>query len=297
LYIFCVHASPIRVAAHGQIPMSEESAVGSRAQSTTGPVPAPAATTLVTGAGRGIGRAVALDLAAGTSQRLLLASKTQSALRTAEACNEVRPGAARGFSWDLTRPDAAQGQVFDALAASPGPIGLVHAAGVLGPTGPFATCDIERWWSALELNLGSTVRLVREILPRLLQDRGGRIVLFAGGGAAYGYPRFSSYATAKVALVRFCETLAMEIGPAGPILTIVAPGANDTDMLAQVRAAGGLVKTTVSIEEPCRLIRRLLEEDTRGLHGRFVHVRDEWTSESAREYPEDFLKLRRVDGR
>jgi 3-oxoacyl-[acyl-carrier protein] reductase len=126
------------------------------------------------------------------------------------------------------------------------------------------------------------------------RDGAGRIVLFAGGGAAYGYPNFSSYGTSKAALVRFAETVAMELGNEGPVVTIVAPGANDTDMLAEVRRAGGIVKTTVSIEEPCRLVYRLMSEDTRGLHGRFVHVRDEWTGESAKAFGEDHWRLRRV---
>ena len=87
----------------------------------------------------------------------------------------------------------------------------------------------------------------------------------------------------------------MELGDSGPKVTIIAPGANDTDMLAEVRRAGGLVKTTVSLDEPCRLVRRLLTEDARGLHGRFVHVRDTWTPESAAALGPDHWRLRRVE--
>jgi NAD(P)-dependent dehydrogenase (short-subunit alcohol dehydrogenase family) len=95
--------------------------------------------------------------------------------------------------------------------------------------------------------------------------------------------------------VRFTETLALELADTGPLVTIIAPGANETDMLAEVRRAGGSVKTTVGIDEPCRLVRRLLSEDARGLHGRFVHVRDDWDSASASALGKEHFRLRRVE--
>jgi NAD(P)-dependent dehydrogenase (short-subunit alcohol dehydrogenase family) len=252
------------------------------------------ATIVLTGAGRGIGRAVALDLAARTPATMLLISRTDTSVATAEACNQLRPGSARAFPWDLSRWASREQDFAAFLEAAVGPLALVHAAGALGPTGPLIDNDFSAWWQAMEVNLGAGVRLTQTLLRRMRRDGAGRIVLFAGGGAAYGYPMFSSYGTAKAALVRFAETLAMELGTDGPVVTIIAPGANDTDMLAEVRRAGGIVKTTVSIEEPCRLVHRLLSEDTRGLHGRFVHVRDVWDAESARVFGDDHWRLRRV---
>ena len=146
------------------------------------------------------------------------------------------------------------------------------------------------------MNLGGTIRLVHALLPRLVREREGRLVLFAGGGGdAIGHPLFTSYAAAKVALVRFVETLAIQLGAPGPTVSIIAPGANDTDALAEIRRAGGIVKTVVDISEPCRLVRRLLTEDARALHGRFIHVRDTWTPESAAGFSEEHWKLRRVE--
>jgi 3-oxoacyl-[acyl-carrier protein] reductase len=260
--------------------------------STIPPVPA---SIIVTGAGRGIGRAVALDLAAHTQASLILISRTESCEATARSCGELRPGSARALRWDLADWGAGSA-AFEALVERErGPLALVHAAGVLGPTGPFADNDMLAWWRAFELNLGASVRLVHAVLGRMRRDAAGRIVLFAGGGAAYGYPLFSSYGTAKAALVRFTETLALELADTGPLVTIIAPGANETDMLAEVRRAGGSVKTTVAIDEPCRLVRRLLSEDARGLHGRFVHVRDEWDSASASALGKEHFRLRRVE--
>lgn len=257
--------------------------------------PVPAATALITGAGRGIGRAVALDLAERTCTRLVLVSRTSTCEATAVACNAIRPGSATALQWDLAAFDEGAPRLEALLANLPSPVALVHCAGVLGPTGPFAESRMDDFLAALSVNLVSGLRLVHGLLGRMRREGAGRLVLFAGGGAAYGYPNFASYGTAKVALVRFAETLAMELGDSGPLITIIAPGANDTDMLAEVRRAGGYVKTTVAMDEPCRLVRRLLVEDTRGLHGRFVHVRDEWTGESALGLGNDHWKLRRVE--
>ena len=252
-------------------------------------------TIFVTGGGRGIGRAVALDLAKTSRASLVLVSRTDNCVAVAEQCNAVRSGAASAIPCDLSVAGPGRDELFAAMNAVTGPIGVVHAASTLGPTGPFVESSIDGIWDAIQANLGGTLRLVHAAIPRMVRERAGRVVLFGGGGAAYGYPNFMSYALTKAALVRFVETLAMEIGDDGPVIAIVAPGANETDLLAEVRRAGGLVKTTVSIDEPCRLVRRLLLEDARGLHGRFVHVRDAWDPESALRLPKDHWKLRRVE--
>lgn len=253
-------------------------------------------TIVITGAGRGIGRAVALGLSRLTDARLILVSRSSTCRAVADAINEATPGRARAIEWDVA-DRAGRREVVEAAAAGDGPVGLVHCAGVLGPTGPFATSDLGEWWAAMEKNLFGTVNVVQGLFPLLTSGEPGRIVLFAGGGAAYGYPNFSSYGTAKAGLVRFAETLAMELGDASAVVTILAPGANDTDMLAEVRRAGGVVKTTVAIEEPVAMVHRLMTENTRGLHGRFVHVRDEWTAASTAELPADMWKLRRIEPR
>lgn len=260
----------------------------------TWPPPPLPETVIVTGAGRGIGRAVAVDLARSSSASLVLISRTVSCAAAAATCNEARPACARALRWDLADWRAGEAALDRILAEVAGPLALVHGAGVLGPTGAFLDNDVGLWWQAVEVNLGATVRLTQAVMRRMRRDGAGRVVLFAGGGAAYGYPQFSSYAAAKAALVRFTETVAMELGTSGPIITIMAPGANDTDMLAEVRRAGGSVTTTVSIDEPCRLVRRLLTEDTRGVHGRFLHVRDAWDPASATKLAEDVWRLRRV---
>jgi NAD(P)-dependent dehydrogenase (short-subunit alcohol dehydrogenase family) len=257
----------------------------------------PAGTIVITGAGRGIGRAVARGLAERTGARLVLVSKSATCHQVADEINADRPGRARAFEWDVADRAGKRDEVIAAATEGEGPIGLVHCAAVLGPTGPFVGNDLNAWWDAMHVNLFGTINVVGALLPAMTRAKAGRIVLFGGGGAAYGYPNFSSYGTAKAALVRFTETLAMELGDDSAVVTILAPGANDTDMLAEVRRAGGVVKTTVAIEEPVAVVHRLMTEDTRGLHGRFVHVRDDWTADAARALSADMWKLRRIEPR
>jgi NAD(P)-dependent dehydrogenase (short-subunit alcohol dehydrogenase family) len=259
------------------------------------PAPLPAKTILITGAGRGIGRAIAFGLAERTDARLVLVSKSDTCRRVAEAINTERPGRAVAFEWDVSDRSDRRAEVLEATLQGPHPIGLVHCAAVLGPTGPFAENDLGLWWDAMQRNLFGAASIIHGLLPHMQQAGAGRIVLFGGGGAAYGYPNFSSYGTAKAALVRFAETLAAELGDASAVVTILAPGANDTDMLAEVRRGGGIVKTTVDIGEPVAMAHRLMTEDTRGLHGRFIHVRDTWTDSSARAMSVDHFKLRRIE--
>jgi len=255
----------------------------------------PPRTIVVTGAGRGIGRAVALGLAERTEARLVLVSRSPTCRAVADAINQERPDRAQAIEWDVANRGGRRHELVEAASRDGGPIGLVHCAAVLGPTGSFADNELGAWWEAMEKNLFGTANVVQSLLPALTGDEPGRVVLFAGGGAAYGYPNFSSYGTAKAALVRFAETLAMELGDESAVVTILAPGANETDMLAEVRRAGGVVKTTVSIEEPVAVVHRLMTENTRGLHGRFVHVRDTWTEASAAALAPDLWKLRRIE--
>ena len=147
--------------------------------------------------------------------------------------------------------------------------------------------------------------LAQDEMPALMQLRakyrndqplkGAKIINFAGGGAAYSYPKFLPYALSKVAVVRLTETLADEFKDLGyekADINCVAPGAVKTKMLEEVISSGGLVKTTVSIDEPTNLVKFLLSKESDGITGRFIHSRDNYTDGSLFVDNEN-LKLRR----
>lgn len=117
---------------------------------------------------------------------------------------------------------------------------LISNAAVQGPIGRFWEQDPARLENALTVDLLAPLRLAHAAIPfMLLGEKKGRSILFLSGGGATGpRPRFGVYAAAKAGLVRFAETLAMELSDFGISVNCIAPGAMATDMLAEVAAAG-----------------------------------------------------------
>jgi 3-oxoacyl-[acyl-carrier protein] reductase len=254
---------------------------------------------LITGASRGIGYEVAKDLA-GSGARLWLTGKSESILETPSRLGI----SAIARRMDVADPQSVAGVFAEAHRAWEGMDSVIHAAAELGEAGQFWELDSPRFESTLKINTLGSFHVAREfvrlwIATRQASHQGprGRIILFAGGGAAYGYPRFLPYGVSKAAAVRMCETMSMELDAAGlPIdINIIAPGANDTSMLAEVRAAGGEVRTVVPFSKPIALCRWLLSPAADGSSGRFIHVNDSFNGMTAHGLRGDAWKLRRVD--
>ena len=113
---------------------------------------------------------------------------------------------------------------------------LVNNAGIGGPIGRAWENDWQEWQETLQVNLLAPVALCRLSIPWM--RRGGSIVNVAGGGATGPRPNFSAYATAKAALVRFTETLALEVAELGIRVNAISPGIMATEMLEAVLLAG-----------------------------------------------------------
>jgi NAD(P)-dependent dehydrogenase (short-subunit alcohol dehydrogenase family) len=176
-------------------------------------------------------------------------------------------------------------------------LAVICAAGTAGRAGGILDGELGDWDQTFRTNVLGNLAVVRALLPRMLEARYGRIVTIAGGGAAYAYPLFSGYALSKTAMVRATENLEAELRGRGDFLTVcLAPGAMETEMLAQVRAAGAEVKTTVAIEEPVEFITSFIGAEACGFSGRFVHVRDAWRDWLRPEsVPGERWLLRRVE--
>lgn len=169
---------------------------------------------------------------------------------------------------------------------------LINTAAVLGATGPVWTTDPAKWASAISTNLLGTYHTIRAFLPGMIEARTGKIINFAGGGAAYGYPAFSSYAASKVAVVRLTETVAMECAPYNVQSNVVAPGAIETDLLREVREAGGEVRTLGSMQQVIELVSFLASSESDHLSGRFIHAKDAYRD--WKDLDSDLYTLRRV---
>lgn len=192
---------------------------------------------MVTGAGRGIGAAVARAFAA-DSAAVFLVSRTAAEL--SRVADEIRKAGGRA---EYAQADVSvQSAVADAARRCEAELGapdvLVNAAGVYGPIGATWEVDAAQWWRSQEINVLGTLLTCQAVLPQMIARRSGCIINFSGGGATAPLPRFSAYAAAKAAVVRLTETLAEEVREFGIRVNAIAPGAVDTRLQDEVLAAG-----------------------------------------------------------
>lgn len=253
---------------------------------------------IVTGAGRGIGKSIAIEFGK-QAATVLCISRSKTSAQTAEEIRKAG-GTAEALQADLADFTAAGKQVEAWLSDKPFQrIGIVLAAGSLGPAGTLATTSLAEWDLAFRANVLGNLAVVQAALPAMLNNKFGRLVFFAGGGAAYAYPMFPAYAASKTALVRAVENLHEDLKDEGDFaVAILAPGAVDTDILAAVRAQGGYVRTTVAMEEPVGFAREFINASSVGFSGSFVHVRDDWKpylNQDKQIEKKDLWKLRRVE--
>ena len=254
---------------------------------------------LITGGSRGIGLEVARELVC--RSEVWIAAKSEKVFTAAQQLGAQ----VRASRVDVGDPESVEALFAEVQRTWNGLDAVIHAAGELGQAGRFWELESERLVTTLRTNTAGSFFIAKAFV-KLRQStvtapgpnsRRGKLVLFAGGGAAYGYPTFLPYGISKAAAVRMCETMAMELDAAKiPIdVNIIAPGANETSMLAAVRAAGGEVRTTVPFSKPVALCNWLISSASDGISGRFLHVNDPYTTLSPTAIGEQAFKLRRID--
>ncbi len=111
---------------------------------------------------------------------------------------------------------------------------LFNNAGVYGPKGFFESGNLEEWVKAIEINLIGSAYVLRAVTTHMKQQKSGKIIQVAGGGAAGNFPRFSAYATSKVGVVRLSEILSSELKEFGVDVNSIAPGFLKTRLLDEV---------------------------------------------------------------
>lgn len=195
---------------------------------------------IVTGASQGLGLAIAeAYVAAGAS--VLLCARSDAQLEVARRSLGGKAG--QGQIVDTERADVSNPQDVARLAAKafdlfPQVHVLVNNAGIYGPIGPSEDVDWAAWVRAIEINVYGSVLPSRALVAHFKQHRYGKIVQLSGGGATNPLPNISAYAASKAAIVRFAESLALEVKPFHIDVNTIAPGALNTRMLDEVLAAG-----------------------------------------------------------
>jgi NAD(P)-dependent dehydrogenase (short-subunit alcohol dehydrogenase family) len=196
-------------------------------------------TVLITGAGRGIGRAIALGLAS-TGAHVVLLARTAGQLaetRTQLLERGVPAQRIRVVPADLANAEQRGQAVATVLAAGPVDILINNAATVepLGPTVGIAADDLRL---AFEVNVVAPAALTATVLPAMLEARWGRVVNVSSGIAANpaAMIRGNAYATTKAALEAHTVNLAAELRDTGVTVNVYRPGGVDTAMQAWIRA-------------------------------------------------------------
>ena len=191
---------------------------------------------LVTGGGRGIGRAVATGLAAAGARVAVLARSADEVQHTV-ALIAGRGGDGLAVPADVADPDQVAAAL-DAIGDRWGPVEvLVNNAGVVWPLGSSAALDPEEWAAALAVNVTAAARLAFTVLPGMLERGWGRIVGVSSGIAANpgGMLRANAYVTSKAALEAHTLNLAAELSGTGVTVNVFRPGGVDTAMQAFIR--------------------------------------------------------------
>jgi 3-oxoacyl-[acyl-carrier protein] reductase len=191
---------------------------------------------VVTGAGRGIGRAIALELArAGADVALLARSRDE----LAESAAQVRALGGNALIVPIDLGDL--GQIDSAVKRIRNELGtadvLVNNAGVVWPLGPSDGVDPAEWARAITINLTAVATLTLALLPAMLTERRGRIVNVSSGAAERPSSMIggNAYVTGKTALEAHTLNLAAELADSGVTVNVFRPGTVDTAMQSWIR--------------------------------------------------------------
>ncbi len=198
--------------------------------------------TVVTGASQGIGREIALRLAR-EGDAVVLAARNMENLSTTASLVERAGGQATVAATDVTSPRSVADMV-DTVVERHGRIDvLVNNSGVGGPSGRLWEVEPTEWLSTFEVNVFGVFQMSRAVIPVMVDQGSGSIVII--GSISGKRPLFgrSSYSATKTALIGLTRTLAAEAGPEGIRVNLVSPGfvagpRLDWVMEAQARARG-----------------------------------------------------------
>ncbi len=185
---------------------------------------------LVTGASRGIGRAIALGLAQrGFDLALNDIAAQASALADTAAEARAHGAGVQELLADVSDRDAVRRMLGDALAEHGAIHALVNNAGILRAAS-VETCPEDYWDSVMDVNAKGTFLVVQAVLPIMKAQGYGRICNISSIGGKHGAPEQAHYSASKAAVMGFTRVLAQEVGPFGITANCVCPGIILTDM-------------------------------------------------------------------
>jgi len=188
---------------------------------------------IVSGAGRGIGRSIALTLAR-NGARVSLAARTEAQLEAVRAEIETFGGQAASFVTDLTR-EADVVRLVRNTAGRFGRLDILVNNAAIGVFGPLAETSIEQWDEAMAVNARGPFLMCREAIPYLKQQDQSFIINISSVVGVKGYANQSVYSASKHALMGMTRALAREVHQDGIRVHAICPGGVDTGLIGQAR--------------------------------------------------------------
>ena len=262
---------------------------------------------LVTGAGRGIGKRLALGLAQ-AGARVGLLARSQPEIDLAKLEIEQAGGNALRLRADVRDLEQLMAAVDRMKVVFGGVDGLVAAAGVLGPVGPLLLGRPEAWAETIDINFLGVVNSVRAVLPGMVAKRSGKIVVTVCGGAGHPRPNFALYAAAKAGVTRFVECVAEEVSGDNVQINCVAPGRSYTHMTDEILRAGEEKAGAHEVAEAHRvridggtpaekqiaLVAFLSSQRSNHISGKLIASTDDWKRLEKENMRPELFTLRRV---
>lgn len=261
---------------------------------------------LVTGAGRGIGKRLAIGFAAAGSRVGLLA-RSKAELDLAHLEIEHAGGHALRIRADVTDFEQMNAAA-DRMRRDYGGVHvLVCSAAIQGPIGPLAENSPKAWAEAIQTNLLGVVNACRAVLPQMIERRSGKIIVLSGNGASVARPNFSAYAASKAALVRLVETVAEEVLDHNIQINCMGPGEAYTHMTDEILRAGVKAGSKehedalearqtggIAPEKQIQLALFLASEESNHISGKLIQVTDDWKKLKDGHIHPEIYTLRRV---
>jgi NAD(P)-dependent dehydrogenase (short-subunit alcohol dehydrogenase family) len=263
---------------------------------------------LVTGAGRGIGKRLALGFAR-LGARIALVGRSKAEIDLAHIEIEQTGGDALRIRADVTDPEQLALAVDRTRVVFGSAVDiLICAAGTAGYLNSFLQTPLRTWTETIQINLLGVVHSCRAVLPSMVDKRAGKIIVLACDSDVAPNLHFSAYATSKTAVVRFVETLAAEVADHNIQINCLDPGPAYTNLTDEIiRAESRLEPKVVSAAKETRqtggvapdkqleYAAFLASEQSNHITGKLIHVTDDWKKlRNARLRP-DALTLRRTN--
>jgi 3-oxoacyl-[acyl-carrier protein] reductase len=231
---------------------------------------------LVTGASRGIGSAIARELAATGYDLVLNYNQSEQAAEETRRAVEDEGSSARLLQFDVSDRETATERLERDIEENGPYYGVVLNAGIHRDA-PFPLLEGDDWDRVMDVNLGGVFNVLKPVvMPLMRNESGGRIVTISSVSGLIGRASQVNYSASKAGIVGATKSLAQELGQYDVTVNCVAPGLIDTEMVTDVPLEE--IKEHISLdrigdpEEVASVVRFLLSDDASYVHGEVISV-------------------------